>query len=212
MTQTYPFREVAGHLIASVDGLEVLIDTGSPVSFGRGVLTMGRDPKPRRLEADVAGFTIDDILREIRRLPGAEGLARLDALIGRDILGGCDLSINWPEGKLNLRPDTQRGIPSTQAFVDGDRVRVIFDTGAPLSYISPRLARGEPRVGQAEDFYPLEGTYKVDLVEKMMAVGWKSVYLPVAVAPPFVEALMGGADAIIGTDVLKQCGPLCIRL
>lgn len=193
-----PFRDIAGHIIAAIDGKEVLVDSGSPISFGK-------EPDPGR-------FLLDSLLHEIQQMPGGEVLTKLDMLIGRDVLGGCDMTIDWENKTFSLQPGSQQGIPCHHALVNGERVRAIFDTGAPTSYVSPRLAEGLPVVGQARDFYPVVGAFTVDLVEVTIHVGGTSVSFKAGVAPPLVQALMLGADAIVGTDVFKAISPLCIAV
>ena len=95
-----------------------------------------------------------------------------DGLIGTDILGEFDLEISLGEGTLTLSVarlempgglpvESLQGVPIVECQINGQPVRMFFDTGAPLSYLSEACVQGCTALGEVEDFHPLLGRFRV---------------------------------------------------
>ena len=79
-----PFEYIAGHIVARLDGRRVIVDTGSPVTFGRGDhLRLGNGTHP--IATGVLGFTVETAAERIRRLPGVAPDFGVDVLLGTDL-------------------------------------------------------------------------------------------------------------------------------
>jgi hypothetical protein len=85
--ERYPLETASGHPIAVINGVHALIDTGSPLSFGRPFTLLGKDHRPQ------PGFGPIDVTR-ISQLIGA----RVDVLLGTDILANQSLLLDWRDG------------------------------------------------------------------------------------------------------------------
>jgi hypothetical protein len=194
------------HLIAEIDGHLLLIDTGSPTSFGTCSFTWEDE------QVDLSNWlkTIEiEVLRSQVGLP-------LEGLIGCDLLLRRGLRLDIPNGELALQDEipllrsdcklgTVMSIPVVTSYVGGPR-SVAIDTGAMQSFLFEDDAFGLERVGTVNDFYPGGGDFIADLVEAQVLVGENSRLIKAAVAPALLEAQLVaiGITGIFGLDVLKD--------
>lgn len=210
MVHTYPYTMVDGYIIVtSDDGKVCLIDTGSPVSVGSSghVLLAGAE---HPLEPSLRG-------KAAHELPGPIGV-RIDVLVGADILNRYDILID-PERQvlvfsyeeLNVEGEAVpvallSGVPVLEADVGGRRIRVFFDTGAPVSYAREELLQAFPRVGTADDHYITCGAFQAVLHRVPVAFGSRTCTLDIGVLPPDLQsALLGvGVEGILGTALLMH--------
>ncbi|MEI6379065.1 MAG: hypothetical protein WCO55_05375 [Candidatus Falkowbacteria bacterium] len=206
----YHFNFVNNHIIADIGGKMCLIDTGAPTSMGEGEISI--DNQGHLL----GGGTANGVsLREIADHVGTP----LDALIGGDILSKHGEMDIWLYKDLILFSDGQEkfdgipfelymDIPVTSLNIKGKSVRAFVDTGAKQSYVSEALATGLPHVGEAEDFYPGLGAFKVPLVSFEYSVKYRAGNLKFAIVPPALSQLLAAADCqvILGVDYMLSTG------
>lgn len=208
-TYTYPLRDHGGHLVAEVAGRQLLIDTGAPLSVGPvDVDIAGRTPA---LNRSFIGITAEDVSREIG--------TRIDALIGMNVLADYDVRFDVPakqfvmtQARLALGaaalPITLSGwVPRITALFGARRgVRLLFDTGASLSYLRRTLVGGFAVRRTAEDFYPGFGHFTTPVYRVPFVIGAASCALDFGVLPELLELglLAGGADGILGSQVLSE--------
>ena len=203
------------HLITEIDGHMLLIDTGSPTSFGTCSFTW-EDEK-----VDISNWlkTFDlDVLR------GQVGLP-IEGLIGCDLLLQRGLRIDLPNGELTLHDEipahrgdcklgTVMSVPVVTSYV-GESRSVAIDTGAMQSFIKEKDTIGLKRVGTVKDFYPGGGEFIAEVVEAQILIGDNCPLIEVAVAPALLEAQLTamGITGIFGLDVLKdevfELAPTC---
>ena len=88
--------------------------------------------------------------------------------------------------------------------VDGETHNVIFNTGAPTSYVSERIVREFEFVETRSDFLPNRGTFGTDIrrvpvtigaTERMLEVGGMNGVLAEMLEP-------SGMPGILGTEIL----------
>jgi hypothetical protein len=204
---TFTFEIEGGHILALVDGRRLLVDTGSPGSFGRPgafVGLAGETPVPK----EQGGHDIDKVVEFVG--------APVDGLVGMDLIrlaGG--LEIDWrakrisfgrpsPEGQL-VAADLGRGIVRVDVPIDDTPVRAIVDTGAFVSYVVSSVGAGATPAGTFDDFHLSFGRYTADLRDLRHELLASPRTHRFAVTPPRVEQIVThyGARAIIGTDLLQ---------
>lgn len=196
-----------GHLIVSDDGQVLLLDTGAPASVARGgkFRFLGREWPAQRT---YRGVTTDELSRQVGR--------KIDVLLGADVLGQFTVRIDTHERRVVVNAaksemasalplETVMEVPVLEAAVGGERVRMFFDTGAPLSYLGSGLARNYPLVRKARDFYPGFGEFETDVHAVPVLLGDQAVTLECGVLPPLLETTLPfpRAGGILGTELFN---------
>ena len=140
-----------------------------------------------------------------------------DGLIGTDILGEFDLEISLGEGALTLSVarlempgglpvESLQGVPIVECQINGQPVRMFFDTGAPLSYLSEECVQGCTALGEVEDFHPLLGRFRVPTFSVPVQAWGHAMNVRAGQMPTLLEMALGvgGADGILGTEVSQH--------
>jgi len=208
MVYTYPYEMIDGHIIVtSDDGKVCLIDTGSHVSVGVSEHLLFAGAK-HALTPRLMG-------RAAYELPGPIGV-RIDVLAGADILNHYDMLIDPVRQVLEFSDvehdmegeaipvELLSGVPMLEADVGGNRMKVFFDTGAPVSYAREARLQAFPRVGTANDFYITCGAFQTALHRVPVTLGNRVIHLDVGVLPPPLQILLlaAGVEGILGTAIL----------
>jgi len=143
---------------------------------------------------------------------------RVSALVGADVLAGFDMLIDPVETRITLT-DTEQdlvgevlsldfvmGIPVVEAHLEGRTIRMFFDTGAKLSYLSPDLTTGLPCTGRERDFYPGAGEFEVDVFDVPLRLGRAASTLRVGHLPELLQMtlMMADTSGILGTEILSE--------
>jgi hypothetical protein len=206
-----PFDFVAGHVVAAIDGRRVLLDTGSPATFGRGdriELPGGVHP----ISSGLLGFTVETAAEHIRKLPGVAPDFDVDVLLGTDLLWGHELLLDFPSRTVRITPATAR--EGTARCSTRTRFLALLDTGAPISYLATRHTEGVPVSGWARDFFHGGGDYQVPL--RVVPALFRGRGVAVGFAEPPVSVWMAmrllGVQAIVGTDLLEKLGVVALEL
>ena len=192
------------HVVADCGSHLLLLDTGSPTSFGTAEISWRGEPVD--LRQGMAVFPLETINESI-------GLP-FDGLIGADLLlaDPCRFDVSAGVWRWGVEADGGDGCPCSQlmhvpvAQIECDGVLRPFavDTGASRTYVEPAIAEGMERVGTVEDFYPGMGTFTSDVIELSVLVAGQRVQLSAGVLPESLGFLMStfGIEGIIGLDVL----------
>ena len=206
---SWPLETTTGYLIARVDGMHLLIDTGSPVTIsGTGIEIGTRIQPSRRIYST---FTLDNVRKGLD--------ARVDALIGMDMLGYFDVRFNMPASRIELH-ETQVPLQVTALeitpcstlpglsvnFLHAPETRMIFDTGAPISYIRRDLISDFEVIAESEDFYPMFGTFTTPVYRLPYTVKGNNCTGEFGVLPELLEAglLAQNIDGIIGSQLITN--------
>jgi hypothetical protein len=208
MVYTYPYEMIDGHIIVtSDDGKVCLIDTGSHVSVGGS----------EHLLFAGARYVLQPSLlgKAACELPGPIGV-RIDVLAGADILNHYDMLIDPVRQVLEfsdaehdlegeaIHVELLSGVPMLEADVGGNRIKVFFDTGAPVSYACEERLQAFPRVGTANDFYITCGGFQTALHRVPVTLGNRNFSLDIGVLPQDLQdkLLAVGVEGIVGTAIL----------
>ena len=203
-----PLTVHEGHLITEVGGRKALVDTGCPVTLGNGEpLSIGG--KDFALHDHFHGITVESVSEPVGY--------PFEILIGMDVLGKFVSTFSLKSGEVILREafetkgdelelDTWLGVPTMPIAVDGVVHRVIFDTGAPTSYLSERFVEEFEFVGTREDFFPLKGNFENDIHEAPVTVGSKTKSFELAAMKGTLASMLepSGMPGILGTDLLRE--------
>lgn len=205
---SYPLAMEAGHLITAAQGKRYLIDTGSPVSLGSQPIRLTGREYPVLAEVGPG--------MAVAALAEMAGLS-FDGLIGMDILGGFDVALSVRESRVMLSEasidlsageaaDFASSLPVVNCRTGGQGLCMVLDTGAPLSYLTEEQLVGWPEDGEAEDFHPMLGRFRVRT--RRVEVEWMGVSCAMSVGsvPESLERVLSavGAAGILGTAILAQ--------
>ena len=211
MKQTeYAIITARGHVL--IDGGEglLLVDTGSPMSFhelGRIRLCGGEYSVPESLPGAGADY-----------VSGKVG-ERVAGLVGMDILGPLGVRIDIPGGKLTLQPSTEGTAPVPSGvsglgyvFADmtvaGRPARVILDTGAPVSDISPSFTEGLVPVDRVTDFNPMVpgDTFETPVFEFPASFAGCDFKMRAGHLPGLFTGMLSmlGVDGVVGMEIFGR--------
>lgn len=208
--EEYPLEIIHDHLLVRVDGGRALIDTGSPMSIGRGkpLLLEGRTWQP--------GNANESVLDAVHEHLGVD----VDWLVGYDIVHAHRMLLDWRAQKAWIgATETKRatatfpielvmGVPIIGASYQGRPVRAVLDSGAALSY-APRHAVAGAREDEAyRDFYPGAGAFDTATWRVSVTLSGREVELRAGVLPETLQmlfAMLLGPDGwIIGSDFFRD--------
>ena len=140
----------------------------------------------------------------------------LDLVIGMDLLRHFSVKFSVASREIvlgdkcgeageMLEVGSWFGVPTVPMVVDGLTLEAIFDTGAPTSYLPASLVRGHEFVERRTDFYPLKGTFVVDVFKVPVKVGSLEKHLEIAAMEGVMADMLesNGMPGILGTDVLR---------
>ncbi|MCX8155216.1 MAG: hypothetical protein N3J91_01985 [Verrucomicrobiae bacterium] len=204
---SYPLKHRNGHLFVEVEGELWLLDTGSPLSFGKNT-TIALAGQPFNINSSFHGLAAAALLEAIG-VPCA-------GLLGGDVLDKFDHLLEVESGRLTLSTDTLEhsgesipleplmGVPVVKAQVRGNEFRMFFDTGAQLSYFQSPMLTQFPSLGSFTDFYPGIGNFSTETYEVPLSLGAVTTTLRCGVLPTLLGTALNLANVqgIIGIEML----------
>lgn len=210
MNKTFDIDLYEGHLIFTVDGIKVLVDTGCPVTIGKGNTLKFMDDE-YDCHTSVGGQDINSISQLMDY--------DIDVLMGMDIIEKYYIQTDYEHQKVTFshEPLPVEGMSSTPIMrggmgvvcvnltVKGKTTNMALDTGARISYIDPSYTYGEEQIGTREDFNPFIGRFKTPIYAMEASVGDCSFPVNFGVLPQlFAMSLrMMGIYGAIGFDLFK---------
>jgi hypothetical protein len=206
---TYKLLNLKRHLFVEVDGGLWLLDTGAPLSFGE-VEDFAFAHCEVYLQPNYGDLTVEAMSQYLGvkcvGLLGADVLNRFDHIL--DLRDG---TISVSEEELShdgttIEVETFTGIPIIEIEVQEERQRMIFDTGAQISYLLDDPAGRFPSLGVFDDFHPALGCFKTETYEVLIRFGSVDYALPFGVLPIEMHAILEVADTawILGNEVLHD--------
>jgi len=197
-----------GHLIATVGRHRLLLDTGSPTSFGN-IDEIEIAGERFHLGEDYMGLDVSG-LKEMAEVT-------CDGLLGMDILGHFDHRFDLFEKKWTVAEtltldgekigiDIFMGVPICEVTVEGNRFRLFFDTGASIGYLLDDLLDRVPSDGTIRDFYPGFGTFETPVHPLDVEMGGSRIFLAFGKLPDLLGATlkMAGVDGILGNEIIRS--------
>ena len=208
MQQTLHYDFVGGHILVEHGLHRLLLDTGAPSSIGT-LPTVALADRRHPLGSEYGGVTAKSMCAQI----GVE----THAILGGDILNNYDIvidpeicDITFSDAHFDIEGEVLelglRGeIPFVTASVHGTRVKMFFDTGAPLSYLSRDMNRQHVPVRIVEDFHPRAGTSRVATYQVSITLGQDTLEYRVGTMPFSLQRALRAVDieGILGTALLR---------
>jgi hypothetical protein len=205
----YKLKYSNGHIYVEIDGLDWLIDTGSPSSFGK-ITSINMLGKNFELEDSFLDLDVESLSEYVNH--------NVAGLLGTNILNEFNILFDiknqiiiFSEDKIELvgevfNIEEVMGVPVLQTQVDNKEISVMFDTGAQLSYFQKEIIDKEDSLGIVKDFYPGIGYFDTDTAMIDIKLGelnytLKSGYLPKNMN---MGLLMTGTEGIIGNDIMLE--------
>ncbi len=214
--RTYPLEIYENHLFVSMSGLQVLIDTGSPVSIGRESLTLpGLTCKP---QSSFMGLSINLIEEYLGH--------KVDLLLGADMLNSLYVTIDYDDRTASFSGEPQNSkatplpvekmhnVPIVAIKAGGQHLKVFYDTGAKVSYLKKSLTAGLTSTGKIKDYYPGIGQFETGLHRVPLEILGETIELDCGNLPYLMEMTlaMANCDGILGNDIFKYYNPISINL
>jgi hypothetical protein len=161
--QTLPLHHRYGHLLFELANDHWILDTGSPGSFGSGLLPSLAGQAVQRqcsfMGLDAAALS-QMIGTPVAGLLGTDVLNCFDSVL--DVGGGL---VHFTSEAVPLEcelvtPSDEMGVLVVQVQVDGDVHAMSCDTGAGVSYFQEEGLEKYPSPQRAQDFYPGIGPFQ----------------------------------------------------
>ena len=210
MKQNYPLTVFDSHLLFEYDGMTVLIDTGSPVTIAAQECI------------NFMGTTF--MCQKSFMSTNIEGVSNwmkhdVDVLMGLDVLSHFTILVDTQQAKITFsdEPLAQDGVslPMEQCHgyfavnltVNEALVKMIFDTGAKISYIHPRFTQDIQPACELEDFSPLiNARFKTPIFQLNAEAGGEQFDAAFGNLPCQLSGVLNqlGVDGFIGHDLFKS--------
>jgi hypothetical protein len=188
-------------------GARFLLDTGSPMSMGPIPTELGHHaPLP------FVGLITPEYLMKHTG-------ARVDGLLGCDILFKQSFEVDWVAGTLrigsvesggNKRALPLRrvnGIPVVEFEVEGTALTGYLDSGAPISYLDPSIPLSPP-ARREDDFHPILGCFATETGQRTVQIVGESVTIKQGWPPgelvDLLKALAPEVTSILGADLFRK--------
>lgn len=214
---TFDFIVWERHILISPEAKNILIDTGSPQSFHKDcVIKLGG--KDFHVSNNIMGIDSDYLSRQLN--------FDISGLIGMDIINEFSVWFNSPKfgnfigfydksdyAGTPLKYQNLLGCPCIELTVNNKKGLFLFDTGAPISYVSSKLLTKEKECGRTTDFSPLMRSEKFEVslfyleTNFTSGEGWYGGFNAMyAKMPKQLELILSsyGIDGIIGFDLINN--------
>jgi hypothetical protein len=206
--QTFPYELINGYPILDMDGLRVLLHTGSAESMGGpGEITI--EKKVFHLKRSTLRMTTASL--------GEKLGTPVDAMLGADIITQFDFKL-LPEKKQVIFTSGEfhpygycnyfelfKGVPITPVSIFNQDMRLFFATGSRRTYFKQNWLQDLKPSGKTADYYPGLGVFETPLFKVTVWVAGYDVELVVGVPPaPLLSMLdQTNSQGILGVDVLQ---------
>lgn len=212
MFKDYRIKLVNDHIVID-DEQHLILDTGSPTSFhSSGVINLsGEDISVGTSIVGVCSYYLSSNVG-----------TSINGLVGMDIIHRYSLLVDARCGYLFIDDDAvysrsfksfdlgplAQGLIAIEMRVNNIPVRMIVDTGAPVSYIKESIVKGLVSNGEVNDFHPFMGDFKTETYQCVVdsVVDGKQYNQTFGVLPNLLSMTLAmlQVDGIIGVDLFKR--------
>jgi hypothetical protein len=212
MTQI-PIRLYDGHILFAVEDKTCLLDTGSHISIGNSadIHLFGR------------AFPLSDGLLNLNTASLSEYIGTLiDVLIGGDVLKDYRFTVDLHKNQITftdeesadvnadyLELDLLSHVPIVLIEIGGEELRVVWDTGAKITYLPERLAAEGQIDGTIDDFYPGFTRFTTQFYRTPVSIGRHQVLSRCGTLPAGLTLMLDAfhIGGIVGNDLLGDLQP-----
>lgn len=201
------------HLVITDNGQNILVDTGSPVSFHpSGSIAFGENEFV--VQSCIPGVSTAYLSEKV----GCE----MHGLLGMDIINRMPMLFSLKDGFVLFDDDARYhnhfnmfplgplsgGLVAITISVNGKSANVIIDSGAPISYIRPNFVSGLECVGIMDDFSPFIGNFQTEtfICEVKTLTGEEKYRQKFGIPPQIISMTLDmlHVDGIIGIELFKR--------
>jgi len=212
----YPLQVFDGHGLLQIDGQVLLLDSGSPCSFGN-VCSL-----------DIAGksfnlFRRADVMAQVSTLVGTT----VDVLVGNDILNRFCIEYDYAAARVSFHDHSvefgdqyrqlallnsseallvYHQIPQFELLVDQKLYLCLFDSGAKISYVRRDCIDNEANYEEIlPDFHLSCGAFTTKCRNFSASVAGAEFALKLGNLPEHIEQMLEPQHhCILGYDLLRQ--------
>ena len=202
----YPLSLKGGYLIASIDGNDWLLDTGSPISFG-DVLHLTIEGESIQIAPDGLGLTAPELSEHLGYM--------VSGLLGVDVLNRYDLLFDLPQGQVTFSQNAQNseghdldvkfccGAPVVEAKLGDKPLRLVVDTGSTYTYLQQMPEDVGVSEGVVHDFHPSYGKFHSDTRRLDLHIGGRAYSTRCGALPTELGMTLGilKADGTLGNEI-----------
>ena len=213
MLKDYYFNLVNGHIVFG-DENNLILDTGSPFSFHTsGKINLCGEDIP--VSTSILGVDTDYLSSNVG--------ARIEGLVGMDIINRYPIMVDVPNGHLIIGDDAvysptfesfnlgpvAYGLMAIVMLVNNKSVRMVVDTAAPTSYIiNESIIADLESEDEINDFHPFIGnfsskTYRCDVIPVVNEKPYSQLFGFLQNALAKTLSILN-VDGIIGMDLFKR--------
>lgn len=210
MSKTFDIDIYDGHLIFIADGIKVLVDTGCPVTIGKGNSFMFMEEE-HVCHTSFGGRAINSISQLMNY--------DIDVFMGMDIIERYYVKTDYRHKKVtfSVEPLPVEQMTSTPIIrgrmgevcvnltIKGNTIRMALDTGAKISYIDKSYTEGETQLANKDDFSPFIGHFQTPIYAMEASIGDSSFPVNFGVLPSklAMPLQMMGIYGAIGFDLFN---------
>ncbi len=209
---TYPLDTRNDLVIALVGDKRVLIDTGSPQSFGKQapINFLGEEVTPDG--SAMMGMASIESVNEFLENP-------VDALFGGDMIGDHPFRIDFTNKTITFLAEgyseeggavvplnvTMGGLVFNMGL-NGREVSAVLDTGAHYSYLTENQPETAGFTREIEDFTPMTGRFTSRMGEVPVVLAGKELVFEFGILSGMLGGLLSmlGASGVVGAALLKK--------
>ncbi len=205
---SFALRTEKNHLFVDIQGIDWLLDTGAPSSFGKKHILIGE--RSFTVPSSNLGMTAEQLTDFVDH--------PTSGIIGTDVLNNFDILIDTRREKISfsksellfegeaLEMTSIMGIPTIEANISGSNRKMVFDTGAKISYFQDESLSTFPVIDTVSDFYPGIGQFQTETYRVNVALGAITLELCCGSLPDLLgmTLTMTGAKGIIGNEILND--------
>lgn len=197
------------HPILEVDGLKILVDTGSPATIHQSS-SLDFCGESYSCSTQFMGLTISSI-SDLLGYP-------ITTLLGADVFLNYQVLMDFRNSQVSffkselafegkqVTMDNFMGIPLIEFEVGAKKMKFFLDSGAKLSYLPETMTENYVSMGVVKDFYPGMGQFETDSFE--IPTKLNEVVFPVRFGhlPALLQLTLqlASADGVMGYDFFNR--------
>ncbi len=208
--EKYSLEEIDNHIIAVIGGKRALIDTGSPISIGDSpeIVILGQSYSLEKKLLDLDVKQIGELAKiDINVLLGMDILSKFIFYISPGLRGMIcsEFFINFTDKMQDVPVAYSGTIPVLDVTVEGVNLKMLFDTGAKLSYLNRGFFSDGKVLGVKEDFYPGVGEFSTAVYNIPLEIRGNKLDFVCGDPPEWLQKNLYSlkCNGILGADILR---------
>lgn len=208
--EKYTLDMIDNHVVAVMEGKKVLIDTGSPISIGdsQEIIILGQTYSLEKRLMDLDVRQISELIQvDINVILGMDILSKFVFYISPGLRGMIcsDYFINFTDKMQDIPVYYSGTMPILDVRVEGVDLKMLFATGAKLSYLNRGFHGDNKSLGVKEDFYPGLGTFSAEVYDVPLEIKGNKLDIGCADPPEGLQKnlYMQKCNGVLGADIFR---------